>query len=74
MREINTNYIEYIYDKYSYENRLTEITDSSDDTVATFSYDALGRRIEKIEYASGSPSSTNRFYYDGWRVFIQNTA
>ena len=60
----------YVY-SYDYENRLTEITDSSEDTVATFSYDALGRRIEKIEYASGSPSSTTRFYYDGWRVLSE---
>ena len=40
------NGYEYSYD---YENRLSEITDGTD-TVAVYTYDAMGRRIEKIEY------------------------
>ena len=36
-------------------------------------YDALGRRIEKIEYASPA-NITTRYYYDGWRVLAETDA
>jgi len=57
------NDYEYIYD---YENRLTEITKSGNVTKAAYTYDALGRRIEKI--AGGT---TTHYYYDGWRVLAE---
>ncbi len=50
---------------YDYENRLTAIMkDSGSTTVATFAYDALGRRVE----STGNTYGTYKFYYDGWRV------
>ena len=61
------NGYEYSYD---YENRLREITDGTD-TVAVYTYDALGRRIEKIEYDAGAADTTTRYYYDGWRVLVE---
>ncbi len=56
--------------EYDYENRLTRITDAVDATVAEFTYDALGRRIEK--YAGDSDKTTN-YYYDGWRVLSEHS-
>ena len=54
----------YAYE-YDYENRLTAIMkDSGSTTVATFAYDALGRRVE----STGNTYGTYKFYYDGWRV------
>ena len=49
---------------YDYENRLVEIDDGGD--VADYTYDALGRRIQKI-----ADSVTTRYYYDGWRVLTE---
>jgi len=67
---VDQNGYQYFYD---YENRLEEIKDSSENLKAKFTYDALGRRIEKIEYASPS-NITTRFYYDGWRVLAETDA
>ena len=54
------------------ENRLTKITDAEPCDVAVYSYDALGRRIEKITYdPCGVAEATTRYYYDGWRVFTE---
>ena len=58
---------------YDYENHLQELKDSSDNTKAKFTYDALGRRIEKIEYASPA-NITTRYYYDGWGVLAETDA
>jgi YD repeat-containing protein len=39
---------------YDYENRLVEIRKTNDTiSVATFEYDALGRRIEKVDAIAG---------------------
>ena len=64
---MTTDHNNYNY-TYDYENRLVEIENGSD--VAKYTYDALGRRIEKIEYASPS-NITTRYYYDGWRVLTE---
>ena len=56
--------LDYTYE-YDYENRLNKITKNSS-TKAEYTYDALGRRIEKI--AGGV---TTRYYYDGWRVLTE---
>lgn len=54
---------------YDYENRLVEIRKTNDTiTVATFAYDAFGRRIEKVDTTAGS---TKRFYYDDQRIALQ---
>jgi RHS repeat-associated protein len=49
---------------YDRQNQLTRIEDSSAAAVASYAYDALGRRIEKIDHKA---SETLRFYHDGQR-------
>ena len=52
---------------YDYENRIVEIKDSGDTTVAEFAYDALGRRIMKTD--SITAANTRYYYYnDQWQV------
>jgi len=56
---------------YDYENRLSKVEkpDGAGDwqTVATFEYDALGRRIRKVD-AAADPDVTTLYYYDpDWR-------
>jgi YD repeat-containing protein len=53
---------------YDYENRLTKITkDPNNTAVAEFSYDALGRRIEKKD--SITSANTRRYYNNyNWSV------
>jgi len=56
---------------YDHENRLTRVADTSG-TLAEYTYDALGRRIEKIQYNDSAPLTvTTRYYYDGWRVLTE---
>jgi RHS repeat-associated protein len=58
----------YLYE-YDMENRLTTVRRSDTTTiVATFDYDALGRRIEKVDAIAGT---TTRYYYDDQRVAVQ---
>ena len=60
----NTNYA-YFYDE---ENRLTQVQRLSDSAiVGRYIYDALGRRVETIADASGSPT-TNYYYYDNQQI------
>ena len=48
-----------------YENRIVRIKDSADANVAEYTYDALGRRIEKKDLVDSS--KTVRYYYNkGW--------
>ncbi|MFA5252194.1 MAG: RHS repeat-associated core domain-containing protein, partial [Phycisphaerae bacterium] len=54
---------------YDYENRLTQIARPDDTVVATFAYDALGRRIERVDTIAGT---TTRFYYDDQRIVLQD--
>jgi RHS repeat-associated protein len=50
---------------YDYANRLTTVKRKTDSvTIATFKYDALGRRIQKTDNLS---SITYNYYYDGAR-------
>ena len=61
----------YTYE-YDHDNRLTKIKkDSGTTTVAEFTYDALGRRIEAIDSLA---AATTRYYYDGWRVLSETNA
>jgi RHS repeat-associated protein len=57
----------YIYD---YENRLTQITRQDNTVIATFEYDALGRRIEKKDMLTGI---AKRYYYDDQRIALQTS-
>ena len=51
--------------EYDYENRIVKITDSVND-IAYYSYDALGRRVRKIDSIA---SQTRLYYYnDNWQV------
>jgi len=63
---VQTQNEDFVYDKLG--NRTTLKHNGTD--VAKYTYDALGRRIEKIEYASPS-NITTRYYYDGWRVLTE---
>ena len=56
---------------YDYENRPTKIKKSNDTvTVAEFSYDALGRRIEKKD--SITSANTRRYYYNyNWQILSE---
>jgi RHS repeat-associated protein len=58
----------YIYDAW---NRLAEVHNASDDMpVVSYSYDGLGRRIEKCTYDSSIDlmADTQYFYDTSWRV------
>ena len=58
----------YLY-YYDCENRLTDVNDQSDDPVASYKYDYLGRRIRKIVY--GDPDITTKYCYDGDQVIFE---
>jgi len=64
-----TQYNGYVYE-YDAENRLTVISDTTNLLIATFTYDALGRRVQQDEYGDVDEDrgviSTIRYYYDGW--------
>ena len=50
---------------YDYENRLIEVKDTDDtDSVVKYDYDALGRRIEKIDSAMGESTRSRRQSYN----------
>lgn len=60
----------YTY-RYDYENRLTLVKKTNDSVdVAKFDYDALGRRILKIDYIADSDQETH-YYYNGLRVLSE---
>ena len=63
---VDDNGYQYTYD---YENRIIEIEDINDVTVAEFAYDALGRRIKK--YDSKADSTTYYYYNDKWQVLAE---
>ncbi len=55
----------YAY-KYDYENRLTKIQQDGSDIVE-YTYDALGRRIEKKDHVTSA--NTRRYFYSkDWQV------
>ena len=57
----------YVYE-YDYENRIVKIKEGNNDR-AEFAYDALGRRIRKIDSVA---SETTLYYYDqNWRVLAE---
>ena len=66
--------------KYTYDawNRLVKVeTDGGADrvTLATYAYDALGRRIKKVVTNSGDLDGTEYFYYnDRWQLLESRNA
>ena len=61
----------YAYDE---ENRLISITRKSDgQLVAGYQYDALSRRVVKLDYTSGSVIET-RYFYDDARIIEEQDA
>ena len=57
------------YYEYDCENRLTRVFDQNGDTVASYAYDYLGRRIQKTVY--GSPDVVTKYAYDGDQVIAE---
>jgi len=51
---------------YDYENRLIAVRDPTSAVLATFAYDALGRRVQQVR-----DGRTTRFCYDGQRVLAE---
>jgi RHS repeat-associated protein len=63
--EIDDGTFTYTWDAM---NRLRTVTRKSDgQLVASYSYDAAGRRIQKVVTSSGILNGTTAFYYDGWQ-------
>lgn len=52
--------------RFDVHNRLVGFAGASE--TATYSYDALGRRIDKTVRRLPAGEETLRFFYDGWRV------
>ena len=52
---------------WDFQNRLRTVTRKSDGAlIATYSYDAMGRRIRKVVTNSGALDGTTDYDYDGW--------
>ncbi len=69
----------YVY-SWDYDNHLTKIEKSGGSglvTVAEFAYDALGRRVMKIEYITDATGGTDivytRYYYSGWQMLMEHS-
>ena len=56
---------------YDYENRIVEINDVNGTAVAEFTYDCLGRRIEKKDLIDANNS--RRYYYNNNRQVLAET-
>ena len=61
----SNNVTKYYYDC---ENRLTDVNDPNENSIATYSYDYLGRRVSKT--VSGT---TTEYCYDGDQVIAEYT-
>jgi len=60
---------------YDYENRIIEVKKTNDTvTVATFDYDASGRRIRKTSYDSVPSVATVYYYNTNWQVLFEKNA
>lgn len=58
--------------QYDYANRMVSYEDRATNKLTQYAYDALGRRIQKVLDALGTPQTT-RYFYDGWRVIEEQT-
>ena len=59
---------------YDYENRIVEVKNASNTTVAEYAYDALGRRIRKIVEPTTTNEATFYYYTDKWQVATEYPA
>jgi len=57
--------------EYDYENRLIKVMDDQQNVVAEYAYDALGRRIRKIDRAANPDETTLYYYNDNWQVLSE---
>lgn len=65
---IDKDWNEYQYD---YESRIAKSTKDGND-IAEFAYDAMGRRIRKIDGVAGT---TTLYYYNyNWQVLAETDA
>ena len=60
---------QYLY-YYDCENRLTDVNDQSDDPIASYAYDYLGRRVSKTDYTL-YPARCTLYSYDGDQVIAE---
>ncbi|MCB1122101.1 MAG: RHS repeat-associated core domain-containing protein [Verrucomicrobiae bacterium] len=60
---------------YDTRNRIESMSSTSKSKSLRFSYDYLGRRVEKKAYnnatESGTPATWKRFIYDGWQLVAE---
>jgi RHS repeat-associated protein len=60
---------------YDFQNRLRTVTRKSDGkVVAIYSYDADGRRIQKVVTNTTGLNGTTDFYLDGWQEIEEHNA
>ena len=58
--------------EYDYENRIVKITKSSGTVnVAAYAYDALGRRIKKVDYYPTPDVITHYYHNPNWQVMCE---
>jgi RHS repeat-associated protein len=64
----------YVY-TYDFENRLRTVTRKSDGAlIADYSYDADGRRIQKVVTNTTGLNGTTDYYLDGWQEIEEHNA
>jgi len=54
---------------YDFENRLIDVNNQSDQPVASYEYDYMGRRTKKTVY--GTPNVVTQYCYDGDQVIAE---
>jgi len=52
---------------YDYRDQMVEYVDVRSGATHSYSYDAIGRRISRVEDSAVGPVET-RYFYDGWQV------
>ncbi|MCG8405183.1 MAG: DUF6531 domain-containing protein [Phycisphaerales bacterium] len=58
---------------YDYRNQMVQHVGLDIGVTSIYAYDALGRRIERVVNATGTPQTT-RYFYDGWQVSEEQDA
>ena len=60
----------YLYN-YDYENRLSSVTRSDLSPVASYAYDAMGRRISMYDFSTNPAEVTFYYHNAGWQVLAE---
>jgi len=55
--------------KYDYESRMVQVLYDSDEVIAEYAYDALGRRIEVYDVLA--EAKTRYYYNNNWQVLSE---